>query len=68
MVEIDENLYPISNIKNIAIDRENLKLTVYFKKELNLYPVVMMFNSGSDLEEKVRELTGHERRKRTLLG
>ena len=36
MIEFGDNLYPINNIKNIKIDRENLTLIIYFLDGLKI--------------------------------
>lgn len=66
MIEFQGNLYPIINIRNIQIDRENLVLTIYFKKETGLYPVSETYASLKLLEEKVKLLNGTKRK--PLLG
>ena len=65
MVEIQGTLYPLTTIKFIRIDRENLTLTVNFMEGLKLFPLVLKYNSLKELEKKVGELSGT---KRSLLG
>lgn len=66
MIEFDSNLYPLSNVKNIKIDKDNLMLTIYFLDGLKLYPKSITFNSIDELNKKVDELNGTK--KRTLFG
>lgn len=66
MVEIKDNLYPITNIKNIRIDRANLQITIYFNPGTGLFPVVEDFKDSKKLEEKVRELNGKRKSSRLL--
>ena len=66
MIEFKDNLYPLSNIKNIKIDRKELELTIYFMEGLKLFPMTMKYETSKELEKKVSELSGDK--KRTLLG
>lgn len=66
MVEIKDNLYPITNIRNIQIDRKSLQITVYFNPGTGLFPVVEDFKDIKKLEEKVKELNGARKSNRLL--
>lgn len=66
MILADNMLYPIHTIKNIAIDREKLTMTIYFLSEFKMYPIVLNFKDVKELDEKVKELNGTK--KKPLLG
>lgn len=65
MIEFGDNLYPINNIKNIKIDRENLTLIIYFLDGLKILPATLVFKDKNKFERKVEELSG---KKKSLLG
>ena len=62
MIEFDNILYPLSNVKYIAIDRDKMTLTIYFMEGLNLFPKTLSYGSLKDLEKKVEELNGTKRK------
>lgn len=66
MIEFDSALYPLTNVKYIAIDRKKLTLTIYFMEGLKLYPKTIEYESEKDLNKKVEELNGTKRK--SLLG
>lgn len=66
MILADNMLYPIHTIKNIAIDRDKLTMTIYFVAEMKMYPITLTFKSLNELDEKVKEFNGT--RKKSLLG
>ena len=66
MIEFNDNLYPLSNIKYIKIDREKLSLTVYFLDGLKIFPLTHIYHDIKSLEKKVEELRGTKRK--SLLG
>lgn len=66
MIEINDNLYPISNIKNIKIDKEDLTLTFYFNPGTNLYPVVEHYENFKELRKRVDDLSGVKKSNRLL--
>ena len=69
MIEANNSLYPIHNIKEIRIDYEKLNLTIYFISS-NIYPITLKFNSKEDLDKKVDEYLGRDDKngKRKLFG
>lgn len=66
MIEFDNTLYPLSNIKCITIDRDELTLIIYFMEGLGLFPKTLKYVCMRDLEKKVDELSGTKRK--SLLG
>lgn len=66
MILLNDVIYPIHTIKNIMVDRNNLSFTVYFLQELKMYPITVTFETKEELDKKVKEIVGNDKRK--LLG
>lgn len=63
MIKVNDTIYPISNVKKIVVDEDNLSLTYYFIEGLKIAPIAVKYNSLDDLKEKVKELTNEQERK-----
>ena len=66
MILLNDIIYPIHTIKNIMVNRDNISFTVYFLQELKMYPITITFKTIEDLDKKVKEIVGNDKRK--LLG
>lgn len=63
MIRVNDNLYPIGNIKNISISNDSDGkpiLIYYFKEDTKLRPVTENFIDSSSRNKKLDEILGRK--------